>query len=289
MKHLKTILKWIFGIICLIFAFFSIFSSLISTLFFLIAAAFLIPPFFNKIYAKTKINTLVKVIVPFVSVFIAFIIIGVSETDNGNEIKIAQNESNVAAEKENDSVALAIRKAKQDSLLLVENLILEKKEIEKLETELRSIKEFNGKEYRGDVNFLIIEVALFSTWGKMGKEAEKSENKKVKELGEKIILNLKKLQIKEFPMIRASYSKILKDKLWENDIEVSYYGKGNRNLQFTGGLFAANKNIKEAHTLLSEKFRDFRFTRVNYKWYKYDDEYTYYTISSKKDSEIMIY
>ncbi|WP_299278382.1 hypothetical protein [uncultured Psychroserpens sp.] len=163
------------------------------------------------------------------------------------------------------------------------------KEIKRLANELNSIKSFNGKEYQNEVSSLTIEVALFLTWGKMGNEAKINSNKEISDLGKDIIKNLKQLQIKEFPKIRASFSRILDKKLWESDIDVSIYGKTKSTLQFVGGVFAANKNVKDFHSTIFQRFEDFRFKRVNYKWYKYDDEYTYYTIDSYEDSKIVNY
>ncbi|NER17016.1 hypothetical protein [Spongiivirga citrea] len=176
-----------------------------------------------------------------------------------------------------------------DSIKIVQIKANEKKEIEKLKKELASIKSFNGDEYRGHVSSLIIEVALFSTWGKMAKEAKMENNQVIKKLRQDISINLKKLQIREFPKIRVEYVKILKKKLWETNIEVVSFGKRKSTIQFTGGLFANNKNIKDMQSTIFETLDDFRFKRANYKWYKYDNEYTYYSINSERDSKIIIY
>lgn len=188
-----------------------------------------------------------------------------------------------------DSIAKVREKARRDSIALVEKKLAIEKEIERLKNELNSIKSFNGNEYRDEITSLTLEVALFSTWGKMAVEAKNHENLKIQKLGKDIDLNLKSLQLREFPKIRANYAKILKNKLWEENIEVQNFGSRKTTLQFTGGLFAYNKNKKEFQTTLSQTFSDFRFKRINYKWYEYDDEYTYYTIDSDKDSKIKIY
>ena len=188
-----------------------------------------------------------------------------------------------------DSIAKVNEKIRRDSLALVEKKLATEKEIERLQSELNSIKTFDGAEYRGEVNSLVIEVALFSTWGKMAEEAKNNENATIKSLGISIEQNLKNLQLREFPKIRANYAKILKNKLWEEDIEVQNFGSGNTTLQFTGGIFASNKNKQDFQTSLFQTFKDFRFKRINYKWYEYDDEYTYYTVNSDKDSKIITY
>lgn len=188
-----------------------------------------------------------------------------------------------------DSIANVKEQIRRDSIAIVEKKLAIEKEIKRLQTELKSIKSFNGSEHRGEVTSLTIEVALFSTWGKMAEEAKNHENPKIKKLGRSIEQNLKSLQLREFPKIRAHYAKTLKKKLWEDNIELQSFGYRKTTLQFTGGFFASNKNKKDFQTTLSQTFRDFRFKRVNYKWYEYDDEYTYYTISSDKDSKIKTY
>lgn len=187
-----------------------------------------------------------------------------------------------------DSIEV-IQKIRRDSIAVIERKLAIEKEIEKLQLELKSIKTFNGSEYRGDVSSLNIEVALFSVWGKMANDAKNHENLKISALGKSIEQNLRSLQVREFPKIRDNYAKIVKNKLWEQNIDVQCFGSQKTTLQFTGGIFASNKNKQDFQTTLSEIFRDFRFNRVNYKWYEYDDSYTYYTIKSDKDSEIKTY
>ena len=62
--------------------------------------------------------------------------------------------------------------------------------------------------------------------------------------------------------------------------------KKSKTIQFTGGIFANNKNKQETQETLSEILNLLRFNTVNYKWYEYDDEYTYYELDTKRDNEI---
>jgi hypothetical protein len=39
---------------------------------------------------------------------------------------------------------------------------------------------------------------------------------------------------------------------------------------------------------LQDMLKLLRFNRINFKWYKYDDEYTYWQIESLPDSKIQI-
>ena len=185
-----------------------------------------------------------------------------------------------------DSIQEVKNQRKLDSLLIVKEKEELEKDIESYKQELKGIKEFNGTDYRGAITSLTIEVALFSTWGRLIEKSVDHKSKTVRNLGIQMKSHLKKLQIKEFPRIRSEYAKLVDEKLWSEDIDVSKYGTS---ITFTGGIFASNKNIQDFQSTISSTLSDFRFKRANYKWYEYDDEYTYYTISSPKDSEIKVY
>ena len=73
--------------------------------------------------------------------------------------------------------------------------------------------------------------------------------------------------------------------MWENDIEVSANGTGKQYINFTGGIFAANKNKKEFQTQVQKVLNMLRFKQARYRWYKGESEYTYYKMYEGKDSE----
>jgi hypothetical protein len=79
------------------------------------------------------------------------------------------------------------------------------------------------------------------------------------------------------PAFRKQYVKLLGNTLWEHDIEVE--ARNNyKTITFIGGTFSLNRHIKEFHSEARDMLKLLGFTRAEYKWYKYDDEYTYYTI-----------
>ena len=94
---------------------------------------------------------------------------------------------------------------------------------------------------------------------------------------EKNLKKANKLITKLQPAFRKQYVKLLGNALWEHDIEVE--ARNNyKTITFIGGTFARNSNIKDFHNEAHEMLKLLGFTRAEYKWYKYDDEYTYYTI-----------
>lgn len=161
-------------------------------------------------------------------------------------------------------------------------------QIEQLKRELTSIEEgVNFSTYRNTVEATQMELVLFAAWAKTINDALSSENEEVKKLGKELEKKVKKIQIKEFLILRKAYAKAVYQKLWEQNIETQVLGNKNKTIQFTGGYFANNSNKMQTQETLQEALRMFRFNRVNYKWYKYDDEYTYYEIDSPSDSELM--
>lgn len=80
---------------------------------------------------------------------------------------------------------------------------------------------------------------------------------------------------------------MVKDKLWEHDIDVTLGGANNTTLKFSGGYFAANANIKETQKSLQEILTSLRFKQTQYRWYNGQDEYTYYKIESSKDAILL--
>ena len=78
----------------------------------------------------------------------------------------------------------------------------------------------------------------------------------------------------------------LKDNFWKFNIKVTPKGNGYNTLEFQGGRFADNANKKDFQGSLSAELYDLRFKRIIYKWYEYDDEYTYYSLKTGQDSEL---
>jgi hypothetical protein len=131
-----------------------------------------------------------------------------------------------------------------------------------------------------------ITVALFKSYAMTINEGKKSTDKEVlkltDELQKKVIIS----QQKNFPKIRNAYYKFIKNTLWEHDVEVDISGGSNTTLKLSGGYFAANKNIKSTQETLHEMLTLLRFKQTQYSWYNGQDDFTYYTIESPKDSEI---
>lgn len=115
----------------------------------------------------------------------------------------------------------------------------------------------------------------------MGAHTQTEEEKK---LADKCRLSLIAAQKKHYPVMRKAYATIMKNKLWEEDIDVTFGGKI---ITLTGGYFAANANIKKTQEDLVDIFTKLRFSQVNYKWMKYADEFTYYKLETQPDASLI--
>lgn len=180
-----------------------------------------------------------------------------------------------------DEEKLIAKKQKEENIKKEELL----KQKEQLEREIKSIDKGIKFADGNSIDELQMDIIVFASWAKIIKKAKESEDNEIKALGNKLKSKVSKVQIREFPNLRKQYTKIVANKMWENDIEVYANGTGKRYINFTGGIFAANKNKKDFQNQLHDILTMFRFKQARYRWYKGEDEYTYWTIYEGKDSE----
>ena len=159
--------------------------------------------------------------------------------------------------------------------------------INQLRREIISLEDFDGDTYKESVASLQLEIVLFAAWANIINKAEASAEQEINNLGKDLKEKVRQVQVKEFPLMRKSYGEIFDTTLWEHNIDIKVYGTHNNIIELTGVLFADNKNIKDTQTTIQEMLKLLRFDRVNYKWYEYDDEYTYFSLESYNDNEII--
>lgn len=90
-----------------------------------------------------------------------------------------------------------------------------------------------------------------------------------------------------FPVFRDAYGPIMRKALWEADGKAKMFGNGFRIVEFVNGLFAANRNIKQAHESVSPMLIMLRFTRAEYKWFQQAREYSYFTLEPPSDGQLV--
>lgn len=160
---------------------------------------------------------------------------------------------------------------------------------ENIKLNLDIIDEFDYSKLRGTVHVLEGELSQFAIWGDLVVKGESSEDDEIKKLAGQLGTKLTRVQVREFPSMRKEYARIAAKKLWEEDIEVTSSGTGNNQITFIGGVFAANRNKKKFQEDINSIMLEFRFNRVNYKWHKGEQEYSYYTVYEGKDSDIFTF
>lgn len=137
------------------------------------------------------------------------------------------------------------------------------------------------------VDQLQMRLIVYTLWATMVNKADSSDLPETKTLGKKLRDHVEKRQKKDFPLLRKRYAEVIASKLWESDIEVSVSGKRNEYINFTGAMFATNKNIGEVQKTLSSILHQFRFKQARYRWYKGDEDYTHYTLESEADGNVI--
>ncbi|HRP90743.1 MAG TPA: hypothetical protein PKX92_11980 [Edaphocola sp.] len=159
----------------------------------------------------------------------------------------------------------------------------------KIENNIKSIEggdDLTKNELNSATDFQIA-IAIFKAYALTINEGKQSTDKEVLKLTDELQKKVIASQQKNFPKLRAAYYKFIKNTLWEHDVDVNLSGSNNTTLKFTGAYFAANKNIKTTQEALHEMLTLLRFKQTQYRWYKGEDEYTYYNIESPKDNEIV--
>jgi len=182
-----------------------------------------------------------------------------------------------------------VEKTKQSELIINTDSI----NLDKTRTHLRVLlEEFQSGEIN-KVNFEsqagLQEIMIsIKTWSIAILENENSTDsisaKRAKELRKYVT----EYQKKNFPKIRKQCAKVMAEVLWEHDAYVTTAGSRSEIVNFSAGLFAANKNIKDFHEQTAPTLRMYRFKEFRYRWYKEASEYTYYKETPPNDDEIVV-
>ena len=162
--------------------------------------------------------------------------------------------------------------------------------MERLRREMKSFETFNISKFTG-TNFGFLAVnTVFQVWASMVEEAKDlSLSQEDRALVEQFRAGAIKTQTWALPKIRDAYGPHIRKLLWEKDVTAKTFGDGYRTVEFAGGVFAANRNIKVFNDELWETFRILRFKQVRYKWFKEATEYTYFDIEGPDDSDLVVW
>ena len=121
---------------------------------------------------------------------------------------------------------------------------------------------------------------------KLVQEGENSGDAVIQNLAKRGKEKLIATQRRYYPVIRSTFAKELGKAVWDDNGYISVSGTGNKTINLTHSSFASNRNIREVQEKYSQTFRLLRFTRSQYRWYRGQSEYTYYTMPSKTDVDL---
>lgn len=154
-----------------------------------------------------------------------------------------------------------------------------------LSNELKSARGDSADLAKGDVfnvskdatvDDIIMKAALYITYTTGTDTIQNPTLKALRQHNAKVAKELWKVKS---PQLRKQYVSIIKDKLWENDIDVKTTN-GGKDIWFIGGIFAAHKNIKDFEAQTEENLKALGFHRAYYRWVDSDlAEYTYYDLN----------
>lgn len=160
----------------------------------------------------------------------------------------------------------------------------------RLRREMASFETFNIDQFTG-TNFGFLAVnTVFQVWAGMIEEAKGlSLAPEDQEVVRQFRAGAVKVQTWALPKIRDAYGPHIRKMLWEKNVTARTFGEGYRTVEFVGGLFAANRNIKVFNEELWETFLILRFKQTRYKWLKDAEDYTYFNVDGPEDGDLVIW
>ena len=171
-----------------------------------------------------------------------------------------------------------------DSLSSVESLEAMKTYIS---TEIASIDAgFDFDKHKTSAAQTVLGASVFNLWASAIVSGQESDDKELQQLAAKLKAKVVAIQAREFPELRKAYAQEMAKLLWENNITVTSGGSGHKYINFTGGVFANNKNKQDFNNKYYEELALLRFKQSRYRWYEGEDEYTYWDLNTLKDTDV---
>lgn len=165
-------------------------------------------------------------------------------------------------------------------------ILQEEKDFYKMQ--LRNLQRYKIGNFPKDLNGVRAEIIVLDAYAGHTIKANTHKDDSIKQIGQNMENLLKSIQMKEFPILRKTYVEVSKAELWVNDIDVSGSGTNTTCINYAGHIFAANANKQDFQDKLHAIMNELRFKKSTYRWYKGADEYTYYTIDSPNDGDIVV-
>lgn len=178
--------------------------------------------------------------------------------------------------------------------LIVNNEILKAKEeervqniLDQIDREIASLKKTSYQE-KTEPTEIQMAIVLLAAYQKILDDNRNETDKRVKSKLNVLGSLVKSNRISTLPKLRRDYAKMMRKMMWQHDMDVTYFGSGNKILQLTSYMFASNRGIQSIQDALKDTPRLLRYSQVRYKWYEGADEYTYYNLETPQDSDPFI-
>lgn len=235
---------------------------------------------------QRKKALLQAILVP-VGGFVLMMIIAVAFPATSPE-RLAEIESQRAAERENEAAVQAEQLAETETQRAAEALNKVTSHIEQLDREIASMPDVQASSYTSDVASINTGLLLIGAWSLLYEEGENLElDDDAKRKRQQFRELLVRKQAELLPKLRDAYGPAMRQQLWEADGSARTIGDGYRTVEFVSATFARNANIKQIHTEISENLAMLRFTRAQYKWFQQASEYTYFALEPPKDTDVV--
>ncbi len=144
---------------------------------------------------------------------------------------------------------------------------------------------FDIDNYQDNVNGIRSIIQLFKKCDDLVIEGSNSNIDSIKRRAELLSKKKSDIRVVVWPKLRDKFGQVLAKEMWVYDMYISTKGARNTTIEFISLDYSLNKNIKKTQDDLRSIFYDLRFKKVIYKTSKYDEEYTFYDLSSKNDSD----
>lgn len=162
--------------------------------------------------------------------------------------------------------------------------------LKRVEASIKATQSFDPNKYINSKDSILMALNTFERWATLVKDSQLHTMNEI-EMGlrDKLKTSALNAQRKALPILRDAFGPVMREILWEHDISAKTFGDGFQTIEFVGGLFAANRNIKVFFESISLVLNKLRFKQVRFKWYKGASEYTYYTLSGPNDDELVVW
>lgn len=214
-----------------------------------------------------------------------------------SELKPEEHQAEIkkreAEEAAREAQRIAEREKRENERAAARQQVLDEKVsnyVAQINREIDGFSDFNPREYTDSQTSLGVGLGLLTAMTKIYEEGEDLPLTSEQEaLRQQFKAKLIQTQKKALPIFRDAYGPVMLKDLWEHDASARTFGSNFTTVEFVAGMFAANRNIKQFQESVSNSLHQLRFKQARYKWYKEDDEYTYYTLDTFSDDELIIW